>query len=60
MHCHVCQNATRPEDISLLGIQICTDCESKFVNLDVNDPAYDQMIDKIRDVWKAIVKKKGD
>lgn len=50
--CIVC-GRTNPTGITVCGHFICRDCEQVILGAQVDDPSYEQIVRKLRQLWQA-------
>lgn len=51
--CLVCARA-KTRTISIAGSSLCSECEALIVSMDVNDSAYDQVVQRLRLFWGGL------
>jgi len=54
MHCWFCGEETN-DGIAIRNSRICPTCENYIVQLDVDHPAYDDVVEKIKRLWYEIL-----
>lgn len=50
--CSFCGDV-RLHGVAILEQWMCSECEEKLLNTDVNDPAYQDNKDKMKAIWKT-------
>lgn len=54
-HCFICQTAVEPHMLSFLGVIICGDCEGEIMELAVDQPQYDEVVNAFRLLWQGLL-----
>lgn len=52
MECLICQGVTGDNSLHLWGVAICSACEVRLMELDVDDPGYDTQVRAFRLMWQ--------
>lgn len=56
MQCWCCSHKV-DEGVAILGLQVCPRCEEAIVTSSVEDPNYDKLIQRVKEMWSVYLKK---